>query len=358
MQTGRTVSTDEKRRTHERFWRGDGPSLILIPPGRSAQYDVEGYRERFDDPRAMWAAEMRRARAILDWPTDGIPTVRPNLGVVFIPAIAGQGYEIREGQMPWPGAPLERETIRDAAGVDVTSARLMRLAAGFYEIHRAEGGGEIAAYLPDTQSVFDVAHLLNGKGLFYDVADDPEWVHELLGICLDLYLRVTRHLKALLDEPEGAMVHGHGTAQGVYLPHAGARTSEDTATLLSPRMIDEFVLPYAERAVRPFGAASSTSAAATTRSSSGSARLPSCAPSTSATARSTTSAGCSSAAPRRARSSTAGSRPSRVRTGVRTPAASRAWSARPGPAASCGRWCIPTPARSVPSMRELWHELT
>ena len=102
--------------------------------------------------------------------------------------------------------------------------------------------------------MFDVAHLLDGKGLFYDVADDPEWVHELLGICLDLYLRVTRHLKSLLDEPEGAMVHGHGTPQGVYFSHAGARTSEDTATLLSPRMIEEFVLPYTERAVRPFEA--------------------------------------------------------------------------------------------------------
>jgi hypothetical protein len=247
------MSTDEKRDAHERFWRGEGPSLILVPAERSAQYDVEGYRERFEDPRAMWDAEMRRARAILDWPTDGIPTVRPNLGVVFIPAIAGQGWEIREGQMPWPGAPLDREAIRAVGEVDVASTKLMRLAAEFYEIHRAEGGDAIAAYHPDTESVFDVAHLLNGNSVFYDVADDPEWVHELLEICLGLYLRVSRHLKALLREPEHTMIHGHGTPQGVYFPDAGARTSEDTATLLSPRMIEEFVLPYAERAVQPFG---------------------------------------------------------------------------------------------------------
>jgi hypothetical protein len=247
------VITEEKRATHERFWQGDGSSLILIPPGREVQYDVEGYRERFDDPRAMWGAEMRRARKVLGWPTDGIPTVRPNLGVVFIPSMAGQGHEIREGQMPWPGAPLGREAIRAASEVDVASTRLMRLAAEFYEIHREKGGDQIAAYHPDTQGVFDVAHLLNGKNLFYEVTDDPEWVHELLGICRGLYLRVTRYLKDVLHEPAGSMVHGHGTEQGVYFPGAGARTSEDTATLLSPRMVEEFVLPYAERAVRPFG---------------------------------------------------------------------------------------------------------
>jgi hypothetical protein len=247
------VNTDEKRAAHASFWRGEGPSLILIPAERGAQYDVEGYRERFEDPRAMWEAEMRRARAVEDWPTDGIPTVRPNLGVVFVPVIAGQGYEIREGQMPWPGDPLGREAIRAAAEVDVTSTKLMRLASEFYDIHREEGGGKIAAYHPDTQSVFDVAHLLNGKDLFYELIDEPEWVHELLEVCLGAYLRVSRHVKTVLREPEDTMVHGHGTPQGVFFPGAGVRTSEDTATLLSPEMIDEYVLPYAERAVEPFG---------------------------------------------------------------------------------------------------------
>jgi hypothetical protein len=247
------VSTEQKRDAHERFWRGDGPSLILIPAERGAQYDVDGYRERFEDPRAMWEAEVRRARTVRGWPTDGIPTVRPNLGVVFIPAIAGQGYEIRKGQMPWPGAPLGREAIRAVAEVDVTSTKLVRLATEFYDIHREEGGGDIVPYHPDTQSVFDVAHLLNGKDLFYELIDEPEWVHELLEICLNLYLRVSQHIKALLRESDHTMVHGHGTSQGVFFPGAGVRTSEDTATLLSPEMIDEFVVPYAERAVRPFG---------------------------------------------------------------------------------------------------------
>jgi hypothetical protein len=51
------------------------------------------------------------------------------------------------------------------------------------------------------------------------------------------------------------MVHGHGTPQGLYFPNAGVRLSEDTPTLLSPSMIDEFVLPYMHQAAKPFGGA-------------------------------------------------------------------------------------------------------
>lgn len=238
---------------HRRFWRGEGPCLILIPTENAAQYDTAGYRERFDNPALMWEAELRRAAPVVDWPTDGIPAVRPNLGVVFIPSIAGQGYEIREGQMPWPGQPLPREAIRAARAIDTGAAALARHAERFYEIWRAAESAGIAAYHPDTQGVFDIAHMLYGKDIFLAFTDDPEWIEELMEISLDLYLRVSRQLKGWLGEPPGEMIHGHGTPQGIWFPHAGVRVSEDTATLLSPAMIRRWLMPYIERAAAPFG---------------------------------------------------------------------------------------------------------
>ncbi len=242
----------EKLDAHQRFWSGEGPSLILIPTSQTDQYDTEGYLARFENPELMWEAEMRRARPVVDWPTDGIPTVRPNLGVVFVPGVAGLGYTVREGQMPWPGTPMSREAIRAIRDTDIEQAPLMRRAEQFYAIHRAGGEGEIAPYMPDTQGVFDIAHMLCGTNILYNLADDPAWIHELMEIALGLYLRVSHHLKAVLGEPLGQMIHGHGTQQGVYFPHAGARVSEDTATLLSPAMIREFLLHYIERAAAPF----------------------------------------------------------------------------------------------------------
>jgi len=155
--------------------------------------------------------------------------------------------------MPWPGKPLGRDAIRMIAEVDIHLAPLMQRAEAFYAVHRASGDGQVAAYLPDTQGVFDIAHMLYGQDIFYDLADDPAWIHDLMQASLDLYLRVSRHLKAMLGEPAGEMIHGHGTPQGVYFPGAGVRISEDTATLLSPAMIERYLLPYIERAIAPFG---------------------------------------------------------------------------------------------------------
>ena len=250
------MTLEEKKRAHVRFWDGDGPSLILIPPPPE---DGQGpsYAEVFEDPRLMWQQEVGRARAVLDWPTDGIPTVRPNLGVVFLPSIAGQDYRIQEDQMPWPGDPLSEEAILAIDDVDVRTAPLMTRAADFYAIHRESGEEEIVAYHPDTQGVFDVAHMLYGEAIFLDAIDDSRrlWLEELLTICLDLYVRSSRHIKTLLVEDREAMVHGHATPQGVYFPHAGVRTSEDTATLFSPKTIEEVIVPFVERSVAPFGGA-------------------------------------------------------------------------------------------------------
>ena len=100
-----------KKALHEAFWRGEGPSLILIPVGDVSLYDTSHYHSCFHDPAKMWETEMARARPMIDWPTDGIPTVRPNLGTIFVPALAGQEYLVRDGQMPWAGATLSRAAV-------------------------------------------------------------------------------------------------------------------------------------------------------------------------------------------------------------------------------------------------------
>jgi hypothetical protein len=220
-------------------------------------YDLNDYPARFHDPRAMWESEIRRAEPVLDWPTDGLPTVRPNLGVIFVPAMAGLSYQLPPDAMPWPGEPLSRDAIRAARAVDLAATQTMQLAEAFYAIHRDSGRTDIAAYHADTQGVFDIAHLLYGDETFYDVADRQHaaWIDELLDICLSLYVGATRHLKALLEEPANSMIHGHGTSQGVYFPHVGARMAEDTAILLSPATIERFVVPAIEKAAVEFGGA-------------------------------------------------------------------------------------------------------
>jgi hypothetical protein len=247
--------TDAKRTVHEAFWRGDGPSLILIPPGQQELYDLNNYPARFRSPRAMWESEMRRAQPVVDWPTDGIPTVRPNLGVTFVPSLAGLSFHLPEDAMPWPGEPLSREAIRGIRSVDVSRSATMRLAAEFYAIHAASGRTDVVAYHADTQGVFDIAHLLYGDEIFCDLADPEQagWIEELLELSCELYRQATIHLKSLLGEQATGMIHGHGSSQGVWFPKTGTRMAEDTAVLLSPAMIVRHILPIIAKAAAPFG---------------------------------------------------------------------------------------------------------
>jgi len=244
----------EKIALHKKFWQGEGASLILIPPSHTELYDLNNYPKRFYDPQLMWETEYKRAQAVIGWPTDGIPTVRSNLGVITIPAIAGLPFSTPKDSMPWPGRPLAMDEIRAARNKNLVESEVFRLAAGFYNIHRESGEKQIAAYLPDTQGVFDIAHLLYGDEIFTSVLDTEEgnWFSELMEISLQLYIRATKALKAEHKEEFGTMVHGHGTEQGVYFPNAGARISEDTAILLSPEMIEHSIIPFIKRSVQPF----------------------------------------------------------------------------------------------------------
>ncbi len=245
----------DKIELHKKFWKGEGPGLILIPPFNESLYDLNNYSKRFHDPYEMWKSEMRRAKAVVDWPTDGIPTVRPNLGVITIPAMAGQSFKILDNSMPWPGDPLSKEEIRAIMHKDLTDSEIFRLVSEFYHIHQKSNESQIAYYLADSQGVFDIAYELYGDEIFYSLLDteDGNWFSELMEISLDLYIRVTEIIKNLMNEDFGTMIHGHGTEQGVFFPHAGVRIAEDTAILLSPEMIEHSIIPFIKRSVQLFG---------------------------------------------------------------------------------------------------------
>lgn len=240
---------------HRAFWQGTGPSLLLLPARLRDLYELDGYTQRFADPDLMLEHERERAIEIAAWPTDGIPTVRPNLGTVFVPETCGQDFSVPEGSMPWPGDVLDESAIRTGARRPMESSLLFGRAAAFYE--RAVADPRVYAYHADTQGVFDIAHILYGEEIFLDMAteDRRSWVRELMDLCLERYLEVSRRIKKLLDEPDTQMVHGHGTEQGIFFPDAGVRMSEDSATLVSPSMIEGDLFPFMEAAARPFGGA-------------------------------------------------------------------------------------------------------
>ena len=57
------MTTAEKIVLHEKFWKGEGPSLLFIPQNDGLLYDMTDYVNRFHDPRLMWEGETARSRS-------------------------------------------------------------------------------------------------------------------------------------------------------------------------------------------------------------------------------------------------------------------------------------------------------
>jgi len=68
-----------------------------------------------------------------------------------------------------------------------------------------------------------------------------------------MYIQVTEKLKEVLGEEKTICYHGHALSRGIYMRNGGTRISEDSATLISPQQIDEFVIPYDQKALEAFG---------------------------------------------------------------------------------------------------------
>jgi hypothetical protein len=112
-------------------------------------------------------------------------------------------------------------------------------------------GDSIHVYCMDTQGPFDLAHLLIGDDIFFQMHDDPEYVHHIMEVCLSLGIRAHTWMKEAAGEPLGFQYHGNE----IYAENMGIRICEDTTALLGPDDMAEFAMPYTGRLGQHFGGA-------------------------------------------------------------------------------------------------------
>ena len=129
----------------------------------------------------------------------------------------------------------------------------MKKAIGYLKFFKEKLPEWIHVYLPDAERPFDIAHAVYGDNIFYDFYDDAKFVHYLLELCTNMYIQITEKLKEVIGEERTTCYYGHSLSRGIYMRNGGTRISEDSATLISPQHIDEFVIPYDQKALKAFG---------------------------------------------------------------------------------------------------------
>ena len=106
----------------------------------------------------------------------------------------------------------------------------------------------VRIYHPDIQGPMDVAELVWGSSIFYELVDQPELAHDFLELVTQTYIKYLRAWNAIVAPA------ADGVASHWGLLHKGAiMLRDDSAMNLSGEMFEEFVRPYDQRLLDEFG---------------------------------------------------------------------------------------------------------
>ncbi len=244
-----------EKEKYKRIFSGREVPGLPICFGVSASLPFEdikfNLKEQFEDPQKMAFVQIRAMLAAQKARSSELPCIRANLGTGFVCSLFGARQEVFDDKMPWVRTRPSRDEIKDMSASmfeDVSGKGLVPRAEEIYRLYMDLLGGGEFCYLPDTQGVLDIAHLVRGDEIFYDVYDDPAFVHHLMELCLAAYESSSRHIKKLIGEPFDSGMHG-----GMAMYNGGVRYCMDTSVLFSRQQVEEFELPYLRRALAGFG---------------------------------------------------------------------------------------------------------
>ncbi len=237
-------------------WQGKEPDflplLVYGPVPERENYARYDLKEQFYDPEKMLYEQLWTALAVLRGKADGLPSVRVNFGTGFLASVFGLSQEIFPDRMPWLQQHLNKKQLLSLSPEKLEPLEekgLLPACRDYLSVYQGYlKETPVKIFLPDTQGVFDLAHLVYGDNLFYEFYDDFAFVEHLLTLSAYVYQRASQIIKGWIKEPLKASYHSNC----LYADGCGVRSCEDSTTLLSPGLIEK-VLPFSLQAVSPFG---------------------------------------------------------------------------------------------------------
>ncbi|MCL1792617.1 MAG: hypothetical protein FWG34_01985 [Oscillospiraceae bacterium] len=246
-------------------WRGEKteiPALALSCPQTEEQRDwIAPYnlKEIHFDSEKMFANGLREVLCAVNGNYGSVPSMRANMGCGIISSLFGTQQRLFEDIMPWLVDHAKKEdieTMGENHEFEIGDSAEFAAAMGHMEFMtkklRESGLAEkVFVYPLDLQGPIDTAHLVYGDSIFYDFYDDPEFVHHLLKLGDKAVYFAMGECFARMDKSGELIAHYNH----LILPKGigGVKISEDTTTLLSPQLIDEFAKPRLGDMLKHFG---------------------------------------------------------------------------------------------------------
>lgn len=219
--------------------------LLLLNSPHPLMRETKAYNplEIHFDSDKMLQNELRAALSVIISGSAAVPSVRANMGCGIVPALFGIKPELFVDKMPWIQSHLPKEAICEMTEEDIKITPEFRCALDHMEYFTSVlRGCGVRVYPVDIQGAFDTAHLVYGDDIYYQLYDDPEFVHHLLKLSVKAIKIAYDECKKRIDNSDKMIAHYNS----IVMPeqNGAIKLSEDTSTLLSKPLICEFVIPY------------------------------------------------------------------------------------------------------------------
>jgi hypothetical protein len=214
------------------------------------RYNLE---EQFFDKEKMLFEQLFDLLSTARSLSDSQLTVQAKMGAGFLPSILGLKQRIFKEKDPWLKERLTKKEISQLGIKDleyIDQKGFMPNALEYIDYFKSLIREKASVCVSYTWGPFSLAHLIRGDDIFIDLYDDPNFVHHLMEISTQLYIKGSLIIKRAIGEPPNQGYHGN-----FYMGSSGVWSNEDTAVLLSPSHLEEFVFPYLIKAYKPFGGA-------------------------------------------------------------------------------------------------------
>ncbi len=236
----------------KKFWDGESEDVIFTPERKKTslpgiELKSVHINDAIDDLELMLCSQMNGVSHALSTKTEAL-SLRANYGTGIMSSLFGAELFImpRENPtLPTTRAFNDTDKIREIAerGIPDIKSALGRKVFDFGEMYLeiAKNYPKISKYVlmyhPDTQGPLDIAELLWGSEMFYELYDDPDFVHEFMGIITETY-------KKFIDNWFLMYPPGELNAHWGLIMKGNVLIRDDSAVNLSPEMYEEFALRY------------------------------------------------------------------------------------------------------------------
>jgi hypothetical protein len=239
-------------------WKAEAPDsqplLLSCPADKQWLDSIPNYntKEAHFDTEKMVTCGFKSMLSVANGGREAVPSIRANMGCGIFPTLFGLTQMLFDDKMPWLQEHLDKKTILHMGPEDLKPGDEFK--AGIEHMAKMkELLEDTGAYVfpLDLQSPFGTAHLVYGDTLFYDLYDDPPFVHHLMELSREcLILGLTECMK-VMNGSDRLIAHYNN----LIIPRemGGLKVSEDTATLVSKDTLDEFVFPYLKGLLGHFG---------------------------------------------------------------------------------------------------------